>query len=79
MADNARGVAAVLCAVGGIDLVIDIRVGLHESDIFVDAAGLDATFMPRLSAAEPGSGAPIHGADVKVVTMTDDLYRHRVS
>jgi len=38
--DDAGGVAAVLGAVGGIDLIVDL-VGFDEENILVDAAGLD--------------------------------------
>ncbi len=42
MADDACDVAAVLCAVGGVDLIVDIGGGfLDECDVFVDAANLD--------------------------------------
>jgi hypothetical protein len=79
VADDACGVAAVLCSVGGVDLVIDIGVGLHESDILVDAASLDVAFVARLRATEPGAGAPVNASDIEVVTVTDNPYRHRVS
>ena len=67
MAD-ARGVAAVLCAVGGIDLVVNIGGGLlHESDGFVDPTSPDVTFVAHLNAAEPGAAAPIYRPDVEGV------------
>jgi len=35
MVDDAGGVAAVLGAIGGVDLVVEVGVGLfHEGDIF---------------------------------------------
>ena len=79
MADDACGVAAVLCAVGGVDLVIDIAVGVHEGDVFVNATSLDVAFVARLSATEPGGGAPVDGSDVEVVAVADDPNRHRIS
>ena len=49
----AGGVAALLRAVLGVDLVVDV-VGLDEEDVFVDAAGPDVAFVMHLYAAEPG-------------------------
>lgn len=77
MADDASGVAAVLSAVHGVDLVVDVGVGLlHKGDVFLDAAGPDPAFMAHLSAPEPGGGAPVNGADVEVVAEADDPDRH---
>jgi hypothetical protein len=50
-ADDALGVAAVLRAVRGIELVVDL-VGLDEKNVLVDAPGLDVGFVYT---AEPGS------------------------
>ncbi len=79
MVDDACGVAAVLCAVGGVDLVIDVWGGVYEGDVFVDAARLNLTFMPHLDASKPGGGAPVNGSDVEVVAVADDSNRHRFS
>jgi hypothetical protein len=40
-ADDPFAVAAVLVAVGGVDLVVEVGVGVDEGDVLVDAAGLD--------------------------------------
>ena len=75
--DDACRVAAVLRAVGGIDLVVERWVGLHISNVFAHAASLDATFVAHLGAAEPGGGAPVNRPDVEVVAEADDPNRHR--
>lgn len=80
MADDASGVAAVLSAVHGVDLVVDVGVGLlHKGDVFLDAAGPDPPFVAHLSATEPGAGAPVNGSHVEVVAVADDPNRHRLS
>src|SRR5437763_8435296 len=76
--DDACGVAAVLGAVGGVDLVIEIGGGVYEDDVFLDAAGADVTFVPVLGAAEPGGGAPVNGSDVEVVAEAHDPDCHRI-
>ena len=43
----------VLRAVGAVDLVDDVVTGFDETDVLVDAAGADVTFVPVLRAAEP--------------------------
>src|SRR5580693_7386794 len=48
--------AAVLGPVCGVDQVVDGGVGfLGESDVLVDAAGLDVTLMTGQGTAEPGT------------------------
>src|SRR5579862_5635443 len=47
--DDGVGVAAVLRAVRGVQLV-DVVVGLDEADVLVDAAGSNASFVPCLCA-----------------------------
>ena len=79
MVNDACGVAAVLGAVRGIEFVVDVVVGVHEGDVFVDAASLDVAFVAHLSATEPGGGAPVNGSDVEVVAVADDPNRHGVS
>src|SRR5689334_11003792 len=69
-ADVGCGVAAVLGAVRGIDLVADVVVCLHnirEGDVFLDAAGPDATLVAYLRAAVPCGSAPTPGSHVQVV------------
>ena len=41
-APEAGAVAVILRAVGGVDLVVDVRVRVYEGDVLVDAAGPDA-------------------------------------
>ena len=73
-------VAAVLGKVRGIDLVIDLGVGLlHKGDILFHAACSDVPFVAYLHATEPGGGASVSSSDVEIVTVTDNPYRHRVS
>ena len=74
--DDVRGVAAVLRAVGGIDRVVQV-ICLDQVHIFVDASGINMRFVAVLGAAEPGGSAPIHGVNVEVVALADDLDRHR--
>src|SRR5947209_1712748 len=74
--------AAVLGAVRGIDLVVDVVVCLHDihkGDLFLDAAGPDATLVAYLRAAVPRGSAPAPGSDVEVIAHTDDPDRHGVS
>src|SRR2546430_5109251 len=70
--DDACGVAAVLCAGRGVDLVVEVGVGVHEGDVFVDAASPDVAFLAHLSATEPSGGAPVNGSDVAVVAAAAD-------
>ena len=55
VADGACGVAAVLGAVRGVDLVVDVVDCVHEGDVFLDAGGPDRpwwrTRVPRNQAA----------------------------
>src|SRR5215218_1228335 len=73
-ADDPFAVAAVLVAVGGVDLVIEVGVGVGvgEGDVFVDAAGPDIALVARLGAREPAAAASVHGADIEVVAHADD-------
>src|SRR5215218_3532937 len=71
-ADDPFAVAAVLVAVGGVDLVIEVGVGVGEGDVFVDAAGPDIALVARLGAREPAATASVHGADIEVVAHADD-------
>jgi hypothetical protein len=73
--DDAGGVAAVLGAVGGVDLVVHV-VRLDEENVFLDAAGPDPTFVAHLSGTEPGGRAPVDGPDVEVVAEADDPDRY---
>src|SRR5207245_353681 len=75
--DDARGVSAVLGAVGGVDLVAYV-VRLDEQDVLLDIARVDVCFVPVLGAAEPGRGASVDGSDVEVVAVADDPDRHGV-
>src|SRR5688500_4477580 len=78
--DNACGVATVLCAVGGVDLFIDLGVSLlQECDIFFDAASADVALVAHLGATEPGGGAPMNRSDIEIIANADDPDRHRVS
>jgi hypothetical protein len=74
----ALGVAVVLRAVRGVDLVVHV-VPLDEEDVLVDAAGLDAAFVTHLNTAEPRGRASVDGADVQVVAVANDPDRHRLS
>ena len=79
MADGACGGAAKLSAILGVDLVVDVRVGLLEGDVFQKAPSQDAAFVAHLKAAEPGGGGPVDGSDVEIVGEADDLKDHRLS
>src|SRR5215211_6205465 len=78
-ADDVRAVAAVLVAVGGVDLVVEVGVGVGEDDVLVDAAGPDVAFVAYLSAGEPAAGTPVHRADIEVVAHADDPDGPRVA
>jgi hypothetical protein len=63
--------------VGGINLVIDVRIGLiHKGDVFFHAACQDEAFVPRSHTAESGSLAPVEAPDVEVVTQAHDPDNH---
>jgi hypothetical protein len=65
---NARWVTTIFCVIGSIDLLVDLETSLfQEGDVFLHVSGLDAAFMPRLNAAEPGRGAPVHRPDAQVI------------
>lgn len=64
--DEAGGVAAVLLAVGGVDLVAGAGVDfLHEGDVLLDAAGADTGLVRCLGGAEPAAAG-------RAPTMTID-------
>ena len=65
---------AVLRAVGGVDLVVDVA-GFDEADVFADAAGVDGTVVAILGAAEPGGSAPVRRSDGEVVAVRSRLKR----
>ena len=44
MADDACGVAVILGAVCRVELVVEVGVGVHEGDVFVNAASLNVAF-----------------------------------
>jgi hypothetical protein len=80
VADDACGVAPVLCAVRGVNPVIDARVGLlHEVDIFYDATGAYPAFVANPRCAEPGGRAPVNSSDLDVITEVYDPNRHWIS
>jgi hypothetical protein len=56
--DKAGRVAAALCAERGGDLIVDVVVGVHEGDVFLDTAGADTSFVRRLGGAEPAAAGP---------------------
>src|SRR3954453_8462702 len=77
--DILSAVAAVLTAIGRINLVIEDMIGLLEKYILIDASGLVMALVTDLSAAEPSSVVPISGTDIKVVFVTDDPDCHRLA
>ena len=80
MADDACRIAPILCAVGGVDLLVDIWIGfLHEADFLLDTACLDATFVALLHPSEPGGSASVYRPDIQVIPEPDNPDRHRVS
>ena len=52
--DDAGGIVVVLGAVGGVNLIVDGRVGVHKSHVFVHAASLNVTFMALLELIKLG-------------------------
>src|SRR5512132_1240470 len=76
--DDGGGVAAVLGAVGGVDLLVQV-VDLDQVHVFVDAAGLDVGFVACLGATEPGGGAAVDGSDIEVVAVAHDPDGPRVA
>ena len=63
--NDACSVAAVLCTVRGVDLVVDVGINLlHECHVFVDAASADVALVAHLRATEPGGSAPVNGSDI---------------
>jgi hypothetical protein len=80
MADDACSVAAVFCAIGSVNLIVNVGSGFfYEGDVFVHAASLDVAFMPRLNTAKPGGCAPVHGPNVQVVTEANNPDDHQLS
>src|SRR5512132_3054348 len=71
-ADDPFAVAAVLVAVGGVDGVVEVGVGVGEGDVLVGAAGPDVALVAHLGGGEPAAGTPVHGADIEVVAHPDD-------
>src|SRR6516164_9202533 len=53
--DVGAAVAAVLGAVGGVDMVVEAVVGVGERHVLVHPAGLDAAVAAFPGAAEPGA------------------------
>src|SRR5678816_2234531 len=64
-ADDPFAVAVVLVAVGGVDLVVAVRVGVGEGDVLVDAAGPDVALVADLGGKKKAAAASVHGADIE--------------
>src|SRR5580658_10791152 len=77
--DVGCSLAAVLGAVRGVDLVVEVGVGVEEHRVFLDAACTDTTFAAHLDAAEPFGVAPIRGSDIEIVADAYSPDPHRVS
>src|SRR5262249_49380254 len=78
--DVACAVTAVLAAVRGVDLIVDVFVGGgREAHVLADAAGLDVARAAYLGGAEPSTGATLPRPDVKVVADADNPDGHGVS
>jgi hypothetical protein len=73
------GVSAVFGAISGVDLVIDLVVGLDECGVLLNAACPNPTFMRLLDAAEPISVSSSNGSNVKIVAAADDPHGYRFS
>src|SRR5215216_3001799 len=71
-ADDPFAVAAVLVAVGGVDLIVEVGVGVGEDDVPIHAAGPDVALVADLGGGEPAATASVHGADIEVVAHADD-------
>src|SRR5215211_363801 len=78
-ADDPFAVAAVLAAVGGVDLVIEVGVGVGEGDVLVDTAGPDVALVADLGGGEPAAAASVHRTHVEVVADADDPDGPRVA
>jgi hypothetical protein len=76
--DNAGGIATILRAVGGVNLVVHF-VRLDEENIFLDATHADVRFVAFLGGADPGGGVPVHGSDVEIATLANNPDGHRLS
>jgi hypothetical protein len=74
--DDGCGVAAVLDAVGGVNLVVDLVADLHEGDVLLDTASRDMALVGLLHSAEPGGRAPVHRAHIEIVAVADDPDDH---
>ena len=71
-------VAPVFGAVCSVDLIVEAGIGFrHEGDVFFDATGPDAAFVPHLSRAKPRTVTSPSGADIEIVADADDPDRHR--
>src|SRR3989442_2385535 len=68
--DDAGGVAVVLGAVRGVDLVVLLH-GLDEENVLVDAAGPDVAFLTLTGATEPGGRSYVAGSVVTVGVVVD--------
>src|SRR5438270_14070857 len=77
--EDVPGVAPVFGPIRSVDFVVDVVVGVCERDVFLDAAGLDPTFVPFLRAAKPGAGGPFNGSEVNAVAVADRPDGHRLS
>src|SRR2546430_4985806 len=75
-ADDPRAVTVVLGVVGGVDVALDVRGGIGEGDVPLDAAGLDPAGAAGGSAAEPGVARPVGRADVQAAARADHPHRH---
>src|SRR5829696_300949 len=64
-ADDPFAVAAVLVAVGGVDLVVEVGVGVGEGDVLVDPAGPDMALLADLGGGEPAAAAPVHRTHIE--------------
>lgn len=56
MIDDALGKVAPLEGIGGMELIIDVPIGLFEGDILVGAFLTSWTFVTVLDPAKPRSG-----------------------
>jgi hypothetical protein len=66
------GLAPVLVAADGVELIVDVGDGVDEGDVSVGAAGLDVASVACPGAAAPDGGGPAHRPHVEVATVGDD-------
>src|SRR5258708_8610509 len=71
------GIAAVLGPIGGVDLVVDVVVGVDERDVLLNAGGSYPTLVPLLGAPEPVTTSPPDRSHIQVVAVTSYPYRDR--